>query len=101
MGANLPFSHPQVIAAAHAAMIRANLFPYMGVSECSGNAHLGSTGGTKFRAAPTDTFCYRWRCGCRRERASALPGLPRLHRLLARQLFGARPLQHVGALLRA
>src|SRR5712691_12440791 len=52
MGANLPFSHPQVTAAAHAAMIRANLFPYMGVSECSGNAHLGSTGGTKFRAAP-------------------------------------------------
>src|SRR3989442_12206523 len=53
MGANLPFSHPRVTAAAHAAMIRANLLPYMGVSECSGNAQLGSTGGTKFRAAPT------------------------------------------------
>src|SRR6266571_1457910 len=53
MGANLPPSHPRVTAAAHAAMIRANLFPYMGVSECSGNAQLGSTGGTKFRVAPT------------------------------------------------
>src|SRR5258708_32355228 len=53
MGATLRFSHPGVTAAAHAAMIRANLFPYMGASECSGNAQLGSTGGTKFRAAPT------------------------------------------------
>src|SRR6266581_3761127 len=102
MGANLPPSHPRVTAAAQAAMIRANLFPYMGVSECSGNAHLGSTGGTKFRAASTRYILLPMEVpGCRRERASVLLGLPRLHRLLARQLLGARPLQDVSALLRA